>query len=246
MRRIAGPWVAAALGASFFAVAAAAAGAGAAALAPLDGGAASAPPVPWRFAGLPQQKLPRTDFELVTLDGQRVLRIRAAASYGNLVHALNAPAGPLRWRWRLDQPLAGADLRRKDADDAALKVCAMFDLALEQLPFWERQKMRLARSLSGEALPAATLCYVWDPSLPTGTVLPNAYTPRLRWMVLRGAGVPLAAWQHESRDLHADFMRVFGDDAAEPPPLSAIAVGADADNSGGRAQGFVADLVLAP
>lgn len=210
-------------------------------LAPLA--ADGAPPPPWRVAGLPDQPMPLTRFAVVTLEGRHALRIDAEASYGNLVHPVSGGTH-LSWRWRLEQPIAGADLRRKEGDDAALKVCAMFDLPLDALPFWERQKMRIARAAAGEALPAATLCYVWDPALPAGTVLPNAYTPRLRWLVLQGRGSALGAWQAEARDLQADFRRVFDDTAPPVPPLAAIAVGADADNTGGRSLGFVADLAL--
>ncbi|MBT9490246.1 MAG: DUF3047 domain-containing protein [Rubrivivax sp.] len=199
----------------------------------------------WRVVGLPKQRFPLTRFAIAMVDGAPALRIDAEGSYGNLVHAVPGGEGrTLRWRWRVDRPQAGADLRRKEADDTALKVCALFRLPLEALPFWERQKMRLARSVSGEDLPAATLCYVWDAMLPAGTLLPNAYTPRLRWMVLQGAGAPLATWRGESRDLHADFLRAFGDEARDVPPLQAIAVGADGDNTDGSSQAFVADLVL--
>lgn len=226
--------------------------AGASALSPLVS-AASQPPPPWRVVGLPKQTLPMTRFTVVDLDGQRALRVESAGSYGNLVHPLQrAAAGAvgtgatLRWQWRVDRPLTGADLRVKDGDDAVLKVCAMFDLPLEALPFWERQKMRLARSVSGEDLPAATLCYVWDPGLPAGTLLPNAYSPRLRWIVVQGQGSALGRWQSARRDLGADFLRAFGDEARTVPPLTAIVVGADADNTGGQGLGFVADLELAP
>jgi len=218
----------------------------AAELAPLAG-AGPLPPSPWRLATLPQQTLPVTRFALVDLDGRRALRIEAEGSYGNLVHPLadaDADAGTLAWHWRVDRPVAGADLRRKEGDDSAVKVCAMFDLPLEALPFWERQKMRLARRLSGEALPAATLCYVWDPALPADTVLRNAYSPRLRWLVLRGQGQALGRWQAERRDLRADFLRAFGDEATRPPPLVAVALGADADNRGGQSTAYVADLTL--
>lgn len=196
----------------------------------------------WRPVGLPKQTLPATQFTRV--EGG-VLRIEAAGSYGNLVRESPGAGRTLAWRWRLDQALA-ADLRTKAGDDAALKVCALFDLPLAALPFWERQKLRLARVLSGEDLPAAVLCYVWDPALPTGTVLPNAYTPRLRWMVLRGQGDALGQWHEERRELAADFARAFGDEAGTLPPLKALAVGADADNTGGRSGGLLGEPVLQP
>lgn len=210
----------------------------------------------WRIVGLPQQKAPLTQFALQTLDGATVLRVEARGSYGNLVHALAdvdrdgvGSARTLAWRWRLEQPLAAADLRTRAGDDAALKVCALFDLPLEALPFWERQKMRVARAAAGEWLPAATLCYVWDPALPEGTLLPNAHSARLRWIVARGQGTAAGRWHDERHDLRADFMRAFGAElpaGAGLPPLRAIAIGADADNTGGRSLGHVAAPALLP
>lgn len=212
-------------------------------LSPLAG-TADAPAPPWAFAGLPAQTLPATRYGIVTLDGQRVLQVQAPRSYGNLVHRLDAvPAGTLAWRWRVDRPVQGADLRRKDGDDAALKVCAMFDLPRADVPFVERQLLRLAERRSGQALPNATLCYVWDNSLPRGTLLDNAYTRRVRFIVLGG---PPAQWQAERRDLGADFLRAFGDEAAQVPPLTAVVVGADGDNTGSDTLGYVTALELLP
>jgi hypothetical protein len=215
-------------------------------LAPLAG-PADAPMPPWREVLLPKQTLPKTRFAVVEFDGRRALRIESAASYGNLVHDL-APgaAAPrqLSWQWRLDRPLDGAALQRKTGDDAAVKLCVMFDHALDALPFAERQQMRLARLLSGEDLPGATLCYVWDPQQPADSVLPNAYTRRMRWFVLQGRGSALGEWRSEQRDLRADFLRAFGDEAQELPRIKAVLVGADADNSGGQGLAHVAGLAL--
>ena len=206
----------------------------------------------WEFSGLPDQKLPRTRYESVLLEGQRVLRVEAQGGYGHLVHDLPPSAAPasgqLVWRWRLDRANARADLRQKSGDDVALKVCASFDLPLGQVPFVERQVLRLARSRTGQALPAATVCYVWDPSLPAGTVLDNAYSRRLRMVVVRGQGDALGAWADERRDVAADLRRLFGDElggtGATLPPLTAIAVSADADNTGADSLGHVASVAL--
>lgn len=206
----------------------------------------------WEFSGLPDQKLPRTRYESVLLDGQRVLRVEAQGGYGHLVHDLPSSAAPasgqLVWRWRLDRANPRADLRQKSGDDVALKVCASFDLPLAQVPFVERQVLRLARSRTGQALPAATVCYVWDPSLPAGTVLDNAYSRRLRMVVVRGQGDALGAWVDERRDVAADLRRLFGDElggaGAVLPPLTAIAVSADADNTSADSLGHVASVAL--
>jgi hypothetical protein len=212
------------------------------------GGDGAWPPPPWRLRSLPRQTQALTRFSRVELDGQLALRVQADASYGYLVHALAPGTGArwLSWRWRVDEANARADLRTRDGDDAALKVCVSFELPLDAVPFVERQLLRLARSRSGDALPAATLCYVWDPHLAGGSLLDNAYSRRVRWLVLRGAGSPLSTWQSERRDLQADFLRAFGDESRSVPPLLAIAVGADADNTRGRSLAYLTDLRLQP
>jgi Protein of unknown function (DUF3047) len=144
----------------------------------------------------------------------------------------------------VDEPNRLADLQRRQGDDAAVKVCAAFDLPDGAVPFVERQLLRLARLRTGEHLPAATVCYVWDDRLPGGTLLDNAYTRRVRLIVLRGLGTPLHTWAAERRDLHADFLRLFGDEASEVPPLQALVLSADADNTAGHSLAHVADLNL--
>ena len=72
------------------------------------------------MVGLPQQAKPFTRFSVVTLEGQRVLRVEAQSSYGNLVHAVHENPGQhrLSWRWRLDEPNPYANLRRKEGAES--------------------------------------------------------------------------------------------------------------------------------
>lgn len=209
-------------------------------------GAGEAPLAPWHVAGLPRQAKPFTQFRAVALDGERVLRVEADQSYGNLVMALphDTSAHALSWRWRLDEPNAQADLRRKEGDDSPVKVCAFFDEPLAAVPFVERQLLRVARGMSSEPLPAASVCYVWDSKLAPGTQLVNAFTKRVRVIVLRGPEAPLHKWQVEQRDVVADYMRLFGDETDSVPPLMGIGVGGDADNTHGRSVAHVADVTL--
>ncbi len=215
-------------------------------LQPFSSAAPGAPPAPWRLVGLPKDKAPLAQLDIVALDGAPVLRLRTDQSYGTLSHALppDTAAGGLRWRWRLDVPMPAANLRRKDRDDAPLKVCAMFDLPLSAIPFVERSLLRLARSVSGEYLPGATLCYVWDHTLPAGTELANAYTRRVRFVVLDSGSQRLGQWVAHQQDLHADFLRLFGAESDTVPPLLAIVVGADSDNTGSTSLGYLGDLSL--
>lgn len=222
--------------------------------APQAAGPLLAPPVgdgeqplaPWHLVGLPQQTKPFTRFGVVTLDGQRVLRVEAVASYGNLVHGLNEDVGKhqLAWRWRLEQAPTGADLRKRDGDDIGIKVCAMFDLATSAVPFVERQVLRIARLRATELLPAASICYVWDSRLPPGTVLDNAFTRRIRQIVLRGSETATGSWVSERRDVWADFRRLFADEAEAVPPMVGVAIGADADNTQSRSLAYLSAITL--
>ncbi|MDT7836231.1 DUF3047 domain-containing protein [Aquabacterium sp. OR-4] len=209
-------------------------------------GAGDQAAAPWHVVGLPRQAKPFTQFRVVALEGERVLRVEADQSYGNLVMAVppDTAAHSLSWRWRLDEANAQADLRRKDGDDSALKVCAFFDEPLSAVPFVERQLLRMARGLSSEPLPAATVCYVWDSRLAPGTTLVNAFTRRVRLIVLRGPESPLHRWHTEQRDIVADYMRLFGDETDSAPPLMGVGLGGDADNTHGRSLGHLADLSL--
>lgn len=206
----------------------------------------------WRYVGFPQQKarIPPTVIEAGQVDGQPAVKVVTASSYGTLVHDLkDAPPTRLHWRWRLDQPLsegkASPDLTTKAGDDAALKVCALFDHPLDRVPFVERTVLRIARSVSGEALPAATVCYVWDSAHPAGRQGANPYTRRVRYISLRGSETPSREWVTESRDLAQDFATLFADElpaGASVPRVTSVLIGADSDNTASRSSGWVADL----
>ncbi len=206
----------------------------------------------WRFVGFPKAKadLPPTRFEAGRADGVAAVQVVTASSYGTLVQDWSGPApARLQWRWRLDTPLSGGqsapDILTKAGDDAALKICVMFDHALDRVPFVERTVLRIARSISGEALPAATVCYVWDSTHPALTQGPNPYTRRVRFISLQGQGAPLARWVQESRDVAADFATLFADElpaGAAAPRITRVLVGADSDNTATTSSGWVADL----
>ena len=61
-----------------------------------------------------------------------------------------------------------------------------------------------------------------------------------------GQGSPLAQWRSHERRINADFLRLFGDESKVVPPVLAVVVGADTDNTGGSSLGYIADLALVP
>ena len=210
------------------------------------GAAGGAPQAPWKVVGLPQQTKPFTRFSVVEVDGKRALKIEADLSYGNLVHPVKEVAAPaqLSWQWRIEKPIEAADLREKRGDDTAVKVCVFFDLPMDNVPFADRQLLRLARSKTSDPVPTATVCYVWDAKLAAGTTLDNAFTRRMRYIVLESGTDRLNKWVAEKRDVGADFLKVFSDESKTVPPIVGIAVGADSDNTQSHSVAYVSAITL--
>jgi hypothetical protein len=205
------------------------------------------PPAPWQVRGLPGNTTkPLTQFSMETAHGKPALRIEADRSFANLVHDL--PAGTaaqvLSWQWQVDQLNEAADLKHRAGDDTTVKVCALFDLPLDNVPFIERNLLRIARSKTSDPIPTATICYVWDDKLPVGTWIDSPFTHQLHYLVLESGAQGAADWRPEKRDLAADFLKAFGDESPTVPPLIAIAIGADADNTQGHSVAHVANIML--
>ena len=206
-------------------------------------------PAPWRIVTGPKVA-PHTRYALAENDGRTAVRADADASYAIVIHPLNAEIGAapiLRFAWRVDRFPEHSDLTTRARDDAAAKVCVLFDVPLERLSLIDRTKIQLGRRLFDPQLPAATLCYVWDRTLPPGRWIDNAYTDRVRMLVLRsGASGELSRWFDERRDLRADFAQAFPREAAFGlPKVAALAFATDADNTKSRAAAWFGDMALA-
>ncbi|HEX4842982.1 MAG TPA: DUF3047 domain-containing protein [Limnobacter sp.] len=187
-----------------------------------------------------------TRFALINKGGRVLLQAQADRSYGTLVHAFAQPQAfnALRWDWQVLEHPTGANLQTKAGDDAGAKVCVFLQVDESRLSLRTRLALGAARTLSGEQLPAATLCYVWgSPGAPVGSVFNNPYTDRVRNLVLRdtSAGGSMAT---ESRDVQADARLAFGKELPNGPvKFTGIALGADADNTQSKARALFGSLV---
>ena len=186
---------------------------------------------------------------MVQQDGKRVLKVEADQSYGNLVHSTQMPLNSgttLAWRWRVDEFVQDADLRTRSGDDGAAKVCVFFDFPADRLSVGERTRLALARRATGEDVPSEALCYVWDNKEAKGSELANAFTRRVRMIVLEsGPAAEPGTWVSERRNLLADYRRAFGDEAGSTvPDVVAVAISADADNTRGHGIAYFSDMDL--
>jgi hypothetical protein len=203
-------------------------------------------PAPWREIRLARWKPP--EYALVRDGEATVLRVRSESAAGTMAHALDADPSQrprLAWRWKVDRVVEAADLARREGDDYAARVYVFFDVPLDDLPFAERLRIHAARLFYGTDVPAAAISYVWDNRHPVGTVRDNAYTGRVRMMVLESGAARVGSWVAESRDLESDFRIAFPNQAGKPVPrITGVALGNDTDQTHESVTAWFGDLRL--
>lgn len=200
---------------------------------------------PWAFGDRPRH----TRYTLVEDEGSVVLRAQAAASTSGLVRALHVDLrthSVLAWRWKARNLVMHGDIASKAGDDFALRVYVTFDLDTATLSAGERLALSFARLVYGSDVPAAALCYVWDARAPLGSVVPNAYTDRVR-MIVAGSGTrDVGRWAGVERDVRADYLRAFGPPGAGAagalPAVNGVVVSTDTDNTGESVEAYYGDI----
>ncbi len=199
------------------------------------------PPAPWRVVRL-DKNVAATIYRLATVDGVAAVEARAEDSMALLARPLSvdlAATPILCWRWRIDAPVADADMRRRSGDDYAARIYVSFDMPDSAIGLAARLRIALGRRLFGSAVPDAALNYVWDNRQPVGTSRRSAYTDQVEMIVAETGTGAAGRWVAERADVAGDFARAFGDRPGRPIQL---AVASDTDNTGSSAQAAFADL----
>ena len=175
-----------------------------------------------------QQRLARraTRFRVADDAGDAVLRAdshEAAAAFWRRVEAGPAETLTLSWRWRVSTlPMTRGHERSRRGDDYAARLLVAFDEGF----------------LEGEA---RAISYVWAHGEAVGASYPNPYHREVATLVLRNSEDGVGAWQLESRDVLADYQRLFGEPAEH---IYAVAFIVDTDNTSSRVTSWLDEMVL--
>src|SRR5659263_325154 len=108
---------------------------------------AVAVPAPWRVIRL-SERVPPTDYRMLTWDGVAAVEAVANASMALLARPLEVDlrrTPVLCWRWRVDAPLASADMATREGDDYAARVYLAVNLPSGIMSLATRTKLALAR-----------------------------------------------------------------------------------------------------
>lgn len=194
----------------------------------------------WRPLEFP--KISRhTTYTVVNRDGVDAVQAHADCSASALyvpISTVDLERTPrLQWRWRIEAGLRPTNERVKAGDDFAVRVYVMFQFDAEHASLWERARHALSTKLYGDSVPGNLISYVWSTREPAGATWDNPFNSAAK-MVSLGTG-PLARWRTETVDVATDYRRLFGH---EPPPLLAVAVMTDTDNTCQKATAYYADF----
>lgn len=198
-------------------------------------------PAPWRVVRI-DKRVPATVYRGAMVEGVQAIEANADQAMALLARPLAVDLGTtpiLCWRWRVEAPVAAADMRTRRGDDYAARVYVAIDLPDSALSTGTRMRLTLGRRLFGRQLPDAALNYVWDNRNPVGTRQRSAYTDRVEMIVAESGGTNAGRWVSERADIAADFARAFGNTPGRPIQL---AIASDTDNTRSRARAAFADL----
>lgn len=204
---------------------------------------------PWQHQALSKIKPNRARIvagQSTNGQGTRFLVIDSEQSASAWAHAVPESlraANTLSWQWLVNGAPGRSALNDKKTDDFAARVYVVFDYPLDKLSFGQRLAIRLARSIHGD-VPAAALCYVWLPETGVDTLADSPYTSRVKMVVATGEPAN-GQWRSVTRNIRQDFQRAFGEEYGPGvPPIKAIIVSSDTDQSGGKVQASFSGLTL--
>ena len=231
---------------------------GACSLLPLaDGPANARAPTPWDTASQRVDASPASQwqhqtfpgktanqFAYLQLDGRRAMGVRSKAAASMLRKTVSidpAQLASLHFSWKVPALIEGADMARPDKEDSPVRLVLAFEGDRSRLSPRDHMLSELARALTGEDMPYATLMYVWSSHHAPGSVLKSSRTDRIRKLVLESGPNRLNRWLDYERDIRADFVQAYGE---EPGRLIAVGIMTDTDNTRASTQAWYGPVVL--
>jgi hypothetical protein len=164
----------------------------------------------------------RTQYEIIHEGTNSALKATAGNSASGLALKIKVATRPrvyFRWRWKIERvPEGSTDTDIKSFDHAA-RVFVVFKSGLG---------------------PPRTLNYVWSNQLQINDTFRHPTSGRSRFVVLETGNERAGQWITETRDIIADWKRLFLDEA--PLTIEAVGLMTDSDGTGTIVHGFYDDI----
>ena len=183
----------------------------------------------WQHLLLPSKK--QTDYSFGQQRGRDAIHARSTSSASMLrrdLHIASADLDVVTFSWHVPELIRNADLAERDFDDSPVRIVLIFGGDKSKFSVKNAMLSEMAEMLSGEALPYATLMYVWCNKREPGSVVVNPRTDRIRSIVVESGARNLRQWLDYERNIRADYEKAFGE---APGDLLRVGIMTDSDNT---------------
>jgi len=170
---------------------------------------------------------PKYEFKVVESDGRPALHMKSAAEGSTITRdvkgKMQLKATPiLEWSWKAVKLPKGGDSCKKATDDQAAQVFVV----------WPRFP---------EAVRSRIIGYVWDSTLPAGTICKSEKTSTVTYIVVHSGPADLGKWITERRNVRDDFQKIYHEAPEDPAALS---LGIDSNDTDSTAESYIGPIVL--
>ena len=176
----------------------------------------------------------KTDYQLVQHKGEQVLAAHSKKAASGLLSQLSITLDQklmLNWRWKITGLPPSADDHSKTADDHSARLYVIFNAPQRGVLGWIKSAVGVGETHA--------LNYIWANQVPTDTLISSPYTERSVMLAANSGSSQTGQWVTLSRNVYQDYQRAFG---REPPPVSAIAIMTDGDNTGANLISYYGDI----
>jgi hypothetical protein len=189
-----------------------------------------------RFRGLKP-----TQYQLTELDGTPVVKAESHASSSGLLRRgrIDLQEFPvMEWSWKVGNLIEKSDVTLKKGDDYPARIYVMFDYNLSNLSWTQRNLIRVMRIFYGR-VPSRAINYIYANQEPPGLIVENPYTDLVTMVVVDSGKDHVGQWRTYRRNILEDYREIYGED---PPPIEAIAIMSDSDDTGESAVAWFGDI----
>ncbi len=169
---------------------------------------------------------PKYEFEVVSESATGVLHLVSNGDSSTINKAIKIDCKDhpvLQWRWKVAELPRGGDARNKATDDQALQIYVTFP----RFP---------------NAVRSRVIGYIWDTTAPAGTIVKSQKTGLVTYVVMRSGSAEIGRWVTETRNVCADYKKIYGEEPDEK--IEALSIGIDSDDTHSRAEGYVGEILF--
>ena len=170
---------------------------------------------------------PKYDFKVEEHDGRPALHMKSDNEGSTITRdvkgKVNVKDTPvLEWTWKVVALPKNGNSCKKATDDQAAQLFVV----------WPRFP---------EAVRSRIIGYVWDTTLPVGTVCKSEKTGTVTYIVVRSGTAELGKWMSERRNIVDDFTKVYGE---RPDNPAAVSISIDSNDTNSVSESFMAGIAF--